>query len=262
MACACCVCNQNFADLDVPVKCDSCKFQAHSKCSGLAAGELKCITLKNLTLKYFCPSCEKGLRNIPELKQLINRLLADVNELKLSKGVNKQISEDFIINELNDRSQRASNLIIYNIQESTALITADKIKHDELAVSNIIASIITESAIEPLKLIRLGKHYQPNSKPRPIKIVLPSSRDAFDILRNKKKLQQNQPTSEIFISSDRTLYQRNSMNKLRDELNTRISNGENDLTIKYIKGVQFSQMIVVLVISQMVFFIKYFFIKM
>lgn len=27
------------------------------------------------------------------------------------------------------------------------------------------------------------------------------------------------------------------MNKLRDELNTRISNGEKDLTIKYIKGV-------------------------
>jgi len=82
-------------------------------------------------------------------------LLADVNELKVSKGANKLISENFIINELNDRSQRASNLIIYIIPESTALITADKIKHDESAVSNVIDSIITESAIKQIKLIRL-----------------------------------------------------------------------------------------------------------
>jgi hypothetical protein len=95
-------------------------------------------------------------------------------------------------------------------------------------VSNVIEFIITESTIKPLKLIRFGKHYQPNTKPRPINIVLSSPRDAFDILRNKKKLQQNQPTSDIFISSDRTPYQRTSMNKLRDELNTRISNGEKD----------------------------------
>jgi len=67
MACSCFVCNQNFADLDVPVKCDSCNYQAHSKCSGLTAGEQKCLSLKNRSLKYFCPSCEKGLHDIPEL---------------------------------------------------------------------------------------------------------------------------------------------------------------------------------------------------
>lgn len=232
MICTYFVCNQNFADLEHPVKFDSCDFQAYSKCSGLTAGEQK---LKNHTLKYFCPSCEKGLRDISELKQLINRLLADVNELKVSKCANKPISEDFIINELHYLRQRASNLIIYNIPESTALITADKIKHVESAVSKVIDSIITELAIKPLKLIRLGKHNQPKRKPRPIEIVLPFPRDAFDILRNKKKFQRNQPTSEIFISSDRTPYQRTSMNKLRDELNTRISNGEKGLTIKYIK---------------------------
>lgn len=33
---------------------------------------------------------------------------------------------------------RASNLITYNILESNAIITADKIKHDELAASNVL----------------------------------------------------------------------------------------------------------------------------
>jgi hypothetical protein len=46
MACTCFVCNQNFAELNVPVKCDSCDFQAHNKFSELTAGEKKCLSLK------------------------------------------------------------------------------------------------------------------------------------------------------------------------------------------------------------------------
>lgn len=56
------------------------------------------VDLKSLFEILFCPSCEKGLRDIPELKQLITQLLVDVNELNISKGTNLPISDDFIIN--------------------------------------------------------------------------------------------------------------------------------------------------------------------
>lgn len=54
--------------------------------------------LKNRFLKYLCPSCGKGFRDIPKLKDLINRFLTEVNQLKFSNGANSDISAVFIIN--------------------------------------------------------------------------------------------------------------------------------------------------------------------
>lgn len=78
----CYICNLGFAELDVPIKCDGCNFLTHNKCSGLNNSEIKCLGFKNRNLKFFCEACNNGLRDIPELKLLINRLLAEVNEIK------------------------------------------------------------------------------------------------------------------------------------------------------------------------------------
>jgi len=80
----------------------------------------------------------------------------------------------------------------------------------------------------------LGRY---QSGKRPIKAVFSTSSNIFDILNNKRKLSLRVPPSRINISSDRTLYQRNSMKKLREELAARLSNGKTDLIIKFIKGV-------------------------
>ncbi|KAL4127533.1 hypothetical protein QTP88_011704 [Uroleucon formosanum] len=86
------------------------------------------------------------------------------------------------------------------------LITEDeRITHDFDQIQNIIKSIGVDNEIVPLKVIRLGRY-------------------------------QISP-SRISISSDRTLHQRDSMRKLREELAARSSNGETGLTIKFIKGV-------------------------
>lgn len=128
---------------------------------------------KKSYLKILCPSCEKGLRDIPGLKDLINRLLTEVDLLKLSNGANSAISKDFITNELNDCNMRATNLIMYNTPESTAVNTADKIRHGEdVSVFNDIGSIVSDSAIKPLKLIRLDKQVQANLTLHPITYTL------------------------------------------------------------------------------------------
>lgn len=71
-----------FAELYIPIKYDVWNLLTHNKYLGLISSEIKCLNLKNQNLKYSCESCNNGLWNIPELKQLINRLLAEVNELK------------------------------------------------------------------------------------------------------------------------------------------------------------------------------------
>lgn len=154
--------SQAFADLDLPINCDGCSLIFHAKCSGLSASEIKCLSLKNRNLKFFCESCNKGLRDIPELKALINRLLVEVNELKnLKKNNNKnelQCSEEVIINEVAERNIRASNLLFSNIPESNSDNINDRICHDSNIVNNIIDSIIIgDSIINPFAPIVLVK---------------------------------------------------------------------------------------------------------
>lgn len=178
----CSKCDIMFAELDALVKCDGCNAVVHNKCSGLTSSELKCLALKNRNLKYFSDTCSNGLREIPELKLLINRLLTEVSELKNSSGKNPSHSEEFLINEINERNIRVSNLISCNVPESTSSVIADKITHDFNLVNNVINSIMSsDNVVEPIKLIRLGKLVQKYS--RPIKAVFGSPAEVFDILK-------------------------------------------------------------------------------
>ncbi|KAL4088675.1 hypothetical protein QTP88_023759 [Uroleucon formosanum] len=234
----CSVCSTPFAVLDAPVKCDGCNLVFHNKCTGLSASETECLSSKTRNLKFFCESCNNGLRDIPELKNLINRLLSEVNDLKNQKNIKNDShgSEEFIINEVSERNMRASNLILYNVTESNSDNTADRIAHDSNVVSNLIDSIISgDKNIRPTKLLRLG--IRGRDKSRPIKAIFSSTADVFEILKSKKKLLSLTPPSNIGISSDRTLYQKNYMKELREELESRISNeGRSDLVIRYIRG--------------------------
>lgn len=75
-------------------------------------------------MKYFCEACNNGLLDILELKQLINRLLAEINELKNQKNNKNEPaphhSEEFIISEVGEHNTRAFNLIFYNVPESNS----------------------------------------------------------------------------------------------------------------------------------------------
>uniref|UniRef100_A0A2S2NXZ2 Zinc finger PHD-type domain-containing protein n=1 Tax=Schizaphis graminum TaxID=13262 RepID=A0A2S2NXZ2_SCHGA len=82
MSLNCVVCSSHFAELDVPIKCDSCSGTFHTKCAGLSITEIKCLSLKNRLLKFFCSTCEQGLKELPELKLLIKKLLVEVEGFK------------------------------------------------------------------------------------------------------------------------------------------------------------------------------------
>lgn len=238
----CNICNIQFSELDIPVKCDSCSLSAHSKCAGLSATEVKCLSLKNRSLKYFCDNCDQGLKELPELKLLIKKLLVEVENLKnrnfnsdSSNMSSVQFSNEFIFNEINERNRCANNLLFYNIEECDSNRLDDRISFDLVQINNVIKNILVDTSINP-KVIRIGRSQA--GKSRPIKAIFDSKSDVFDIIKNKRKLSQcNSSLSSINISTDRTLYQRETMKKLREELNQRTLKGEMDLTIKFVYGV-------------------------
>jgi hypothetical protein len=135
-----------------------------------------------------------------------------------------------LIIELKERSLRAKNIIISGMAEPKATNTNERQKEDKEAVRNIMSTISIESP-EPEKIFRLGK-YQP-TKTRPIKVCYESQNTAINILRRRHDLTQE----NIKIYSDRTPQQQAFKKHLKEELERRIASGENNIEIKYVKGI-------------------------
>lgn len=71
----CSVSKTRFAELDIPIKCNSCSLLVHSKCSRFSAINIKCLGMKSGSLKYFSDACDQELKDLLELKALIRKLL-------------------------------------------------------------------------------------------------------------------------------------------------------------------------------------------
>lgn len=150
-------------------------------------------------------------------------------ELTTSTNINAVLSSnECLIREIRDRQEREKNIIIMGIPEQNCQSTEERIYKDEIEVMAVTQSIYKDIQ-KPLKIIRLGK-YNP-TKNRRIKVCYDSKEPAKQLLRGKIKVPGN-----IKIYSDQTPAQIKYLQSLKEELLRRTSNGENDLTIKYING--------------------------
>ncbi|KAG5879394.1 hypothetical protein JTB14_016739 [Gonioctena quinquepunctata] len=129
--------------------------------------------------------------------------------------------ETFIM-QYNERKQRESNLMVYNIPESTESEDLTKIKETFAQFHDVVIK----------KVFRLGKQVN-GRRPRPIKEAMDNPSAALEILRNKNKL----PLDQVKVGPDLTIKQREHPNELRRDLLQRTEKGEQDLTIKYVNGV-------------------------
>lgn len=135
-----------------------------------------------------------------------------------------------ILAEMEERSIRDKNIVIAGIPESLSTISSERQEHDKGEISKIISAIFSGClAPKPLKIIRLGKIDA--GKTRPIKVCFDSATTAKEILKNRSKV------DAVKIYSDQSPYQQKFVKNLREELQKRTQSGENDLTIKYTRGV-------------------------
>lgn len=215
----CLKCNEIIVDEEVIVYCDSCERPIHGSCSSLNATEMKVMNLKGgRSLRFYCPDCTAGIKLIPKLIKKIDELQVEVNKLK-----NMDLEEK-VVSELIERQKRANNIMIFNLPE-------DGPNDDMKKTKEILKEIVKEDVVIN-KVTRIGKRNKNGS--RALKVVLSNGTDANKVIKGNKHVLKNK---KIFIQADLTPYQTESFNRLKKELNERKSKGENDIALKYVKGV-------------------------
>lgn len=197
------------------------------------------------TMLFLCPPCRDGLFQVPVLIKTVEALRDDVQQLqsRLStlptntteqpRAAGDALAAGDVIAEMAERERRACNIIVAGARESDSAEAADRLKHDESLLKQVLVdagNVIDISDVK--KVVRLGKKVDSgDSKPRLMKVILRSRECAIEILKNKSKL------SDVRVFNDQTPKQREDLRALRETLKVRQEQGESDLTIKYIRGV-------------------------
>lgn len=143
------------------------------------------------------------------------------------------VNPDLIIEEIEMRNTRASNLMIYNVEESNAAETADRIEIDKVKVKEIFELLQVKVCDDDIKRVSRVGFKRVGNKKRPIKIIFHHSDKVKQALRAAYKLKSTQ----YGISPDRTRIQMEHFKKLNDELKIRKENGESDLEMKFYNGI-------------------------
>ena len=157
-----------------------------------------------------------------------NRALLEKNKKKLKKNENaakmgESIDIEALMTESKHRLERSKNVIVYNLED-----TNDVFKDTE-NLEKLMENVRLE--LQMLSVVRLGKYDK--RKPRPLKISFPSKKRALLLLKYSSKLTSH----GVRVTNDMTKSLQEFLKNIRDELKHRIENGEEYLTMKFIKNV-------------------------
>lgn len=207
----------------------------HHKCLDLTAAELKVIgNTQSSHLKIFCNQCKLLTHSMSEMKAMIldlkatvERKLQNIEEFVKTPSLTPLQREE-LIQEAKKRSNRATNVIMYNVPEGSS---AD----DVTAANDILECIDPIAVVTPEDVTRIGK--PSGNKPRPLKLSFKRVDMAKLVLRKSSSLKNNENFSRIFVSSDKTRAQQEFFRSVQAELNERKNKGEKHLRIKYVTNI-------------------------
>ena len=144
--------------------------------------------------------------------QLISETFTKVSSTKPSTTPEPPaLSANSIADELADRKGREANAIVYNLPKLPDK-SNDKYQYTDLC--NIVTVFCIKVAI--IKLIRLGKRQ--DNKARPFLITMENLHDEEIAISNSYLLHHYELYKTIYISPDKTKYQRNRPKQLVEEL--------------------------------------------
>lgn len=228
----CTNCKKPPSEKKTSVNCDSCKRLFCGDCHGLSPTEVRVLELKTVVrvMTFLCSDCKSAMSQLPMIMKKLDELSDEVHKLRMRQSM---LATESAVQEIAERANRANNIIMYDISESTSEEANERKEHDLSECSRIIMAVSAKVSCVGIKTFRLGAKSNSNDtgSPRPLKVILRSKSDALEVLSNRKKL-----AKPMSVKADLTPLQREYLHYLRDELNRRISEGENDITIKYIRG--------------------------
>jgi len=133
------------------------------------------------------------------------------------------------IDELMDRQVRSNNVILFYLPVNENGSDLENINHIFTALNENI-KIFTFYHIKKIKSTI-------PDKPQPVRVCLMDQSDIYTILQAQKDLRNSIKWSNIHLSSDKIIKQRDEMANLRKTLQIRRKKGEQNLIIKYVNGI-------------------------
>ena len=236
--CACC--GKRTAD-EPCVNCCVCKKVFLPTCVDLSRAEVRRIN-SNKGLFWTCKNCVSFGNDLEALKSVIYSLQQDVKNLKsaqeLANGnahANPLLATEEIIQEIQDRNRRRNNIIVHGVVEGEFPSKEQQVEADRTVLSGVFEAVGVN--VGDYRVARLGR-YDPDrvGSKRPIKVTFGEEGVARAVLRKTGVLKQTEAFSRIFIANDKTPFQSELYKSVKQELDLRIANGENNLRIKYKNG--------------------------
>lgn len=237
LSCSCC---NSVTEDHKAVTCSICKKIFKYSCVDLTVSEVRAINGKK-GLSWRCVNCSSLGNDIQALQATLIELKNEILELKRQAAQsnspmvdNSQFEE--ILQEMNERQRRKCNVVVFGFKEDVITGVQSRADRDK----NNIADMLREISVPEnvcVKAIRIGKADHNRNTPRPIKVTVNDEFLTHEIIRKAKNLSNTVRYKDIRISLDRTPRQIDYYKSVKSQLTERIAGGENNLRIKYVRGI-------------------------
>lgn len=205
---------------------------------------IKKIVEKNQNVPSFADIVKSVNTNVEEKLAKLDEKVVSVNKSMEEKlAIVKQTAADSknsfaekweqvepTIQELQERENRTKNLLIFGMKEIEANSREGRSTQEISKVKALIHDIDEAVSFQNIKTFRLGAYNA--EKVRPIKVIMENKEDVLKILKKKASIQ-----GDCYIKNDQTPSQRAYLKNIVKDLQTRTTNGEKDLKIRYIMGI-------------------------
>jgi hypothetical protein len=116
------------------------------------------------------------------------------------------------IGELRERERRKTNILVYNVPESTSTDVEERKEHDRAELETLIKELDLKKEITLSKPVRLSKSKHPDhvNKPRPLRVSVASEEQRRTILQALKNMEEGRKCKlkQIFMKRDMTPLER------------------------------------------------------
>ena len=246
----CGICEKIVRERDNGIKCDRCGAWYHAGCEKVSVEFYKALQ-KCDEEQWYCKLCRSEIKQLDERiktlakenKELKVRIQALEEKWELFKEELKEetvkctmerVSQEMEkhLEEMEERSKRKNNIVLYNVPESTKEDSKERQTDDLVKCCDLFEGSLKVSDIRIEGVIRMGK--KENGRKRPLLVKLANEREKKSILANAKNLkgEENPWKKRVGISKDMTKKERDQDIKAREELKAKRAAGDQTWYIK------------------------------
>ncbi len=182
--------------------------------------EIQSLNIKIGSFDSRIQSIETSLANFQtQYSQMANKITNirhDFDNFKI------QVFDD-CANEIQQRTIRMNNAILFGVFEKEDGSVVDRKKWDEDQVRSVMMDVGVKD-VNFSDVRRLGK--KNGNRVRPLRVVIGDAEKRREFLRSSRRLRHSASNRRVFVKEDLTPLQQKRARLLQEELKTRRSNGE------------------------------------